>query len=193
MAKGDKVLLSPSFIANYVPVYEREKMENIRRNNEVCRSLGVKRITPSSIGLVQHKRSTAKAKRTKRSNGELDDVDYRSQDDEYDHDDSDSSDSFEQEVGKPKFISRATCSDNMMSERVTQSTPKSNMDSQSLLPPITQPQSEGLPKKNIVPCTGGEHAARMASKIGMEVRTHVMDLGIHRWKVVDDIVKVPIP
>ncbi|XP_057477668.1 uncharacterized protein LOC130765296 isoform X3 [Actinidia eriantha] len=91
MAKRDKVLLSPSFIANCVPMYERERMDNIRRNNEVCRSLGVKRITPSSVGLVQRKRSIAKAKRTKRSNGELDD-------DEYDHDDGDSSDSFEQEI-----------------------------------------------------------------------------------------------
>ena len=98
MAKGDKVLLSPGFIANCVPVYERERMENIRRNNEVCRSLGVKRITPSSVGLVQHKRLIAKAKRTKRSNDELDDVDYRPQDDEDDHVDSASSDSFEQEV-----------------------------------------------------------------------------------------------
>ncbi|XP_057495278.1 E3 ubiquitin-protein ligase BRE1-like 1 isoform X2 [Actinidia eriantha] len=62
MAKGDKVLLSPGFIANCVPVYERERMENIRRNNEVYRSLGLKRITPSSVGLVQHKRSTTKAK-----------------------------------------------------------------------------------------------------------------------------------
>ena len=60
-----------------MPVYERERMENIRRNNEVCRSLGVKRITPFSIGLVKHNRTTAKAKRTKHSNGELDDVDYR--------------------------------------------------------------------------------------------------------------------
>ena len=69
MAKGDKVLLNPGFIANCVPVYERERMENIRRNNEVCRSLGLKRITPSSVSLVQHKRSTTKAKR---SNSELD-------------------------------------------------------------------------------------------------------------------------
>ncbi|XP_057466711.1 uncharacterized protein LOC130756239 isoform X2 [Actinidia eriantha] len=98
MAKGDKVLLSPGFIANCVPVYERERMENIRRNNEVCKSLGVKRITPASVGLVQHKRSTAKAKCTKRSNGELDDVDYRPQDDEDDRVDSDSSDSFEKEA-----------------------------------------------------------------------------------------------
>ncbi|GFS42895.1 hypothetical protein Acr_00g0082380 [Actinidia rufa] len=186
MANENKVLLSPGFIANYVPVYERERMENIRRNNEVCRSLGVKRITPYSIGLVQHKRSTTKAKRTKRSNGELDDVDYRPQDDDYNHDVSDTSDSFEQEVHHrdatrrttAKFISRATMRDNVMSNRVTRSTPQSDMDSQSLLPPITQPQRE--------------HAAQMASKIGMEVRTHVMDLGVHRWKVVDDIVKVPI-
>ena len=98
MAKGDKVLLSPGFIANCMPVYERERMENIRRNNEVCRSLGVKRITPSSVDLVKHKHSTTKTKRTKRSNSELDDVDYRPQDDEDDHDYSDLSDSFWQEV-----------------------------------------------------------------------------------------------
>ncbi|XP_057465540.1 uncharacterized protein LOC130786570 isoform X2 [Actinidia eriantha] len=231
MAKGDKVLLSPGFIANCVPVYERERMENIRRNNEVCKSLGVKRITPASVGLVQHKRSTAKAKCTKRSNGELDDVDYRPQDDEDDRVDSDSSDSFEKEIIEmplggqpPNSYPEPQCGDNVMSERVTRSTPQSDMDSQSLLPPITQPQREGLPKKNVAinrrtrgPTRGikaqriidkegtlpiviapqfhapiGEHAARMASKIGMEVRTHVMDLGVHRWKVVDDIVKAPI-
>ncbi|PSS02609.1 putative transposase, Ptta/En/Spm, plant protein [Actinidia chinensis var. chinensis] len=32
----------------------------------------------------------------------------------------------------------------------------------------------------------------MASKIGMEVRTHLMDLGVHRWKAVDDTIKAPI-
>ncbi|XP_057461128.1 uncharacterized protein LOC130751549 [Actinidia eriantha] len=37
-----------------------------------------------------------------------------------------------------------------------------------------------------------EHAARMASKIGMEVRTHLMDLGVHRWKAIDDTIKAPI-
>ncbi|XP_057484017.1 uncharacterized protein LOC130770553 [Actinidia eriantha] len=156
MAKGDKVLLSPGFIANCVPVYERERMENIRRNNEVCKSLGVKRITPASVGLVQHKCSTAKAKCTKRSNGELDDVDYRPQDDEDDRVDSDSSDSFEKEIIEmplggqpPNSYPEPQCGDNVMSERVTRSTPQSDMDSQSLLPPITQPQREGLPKKNV--------------------------------------------
>ncbi|XP_057481598.1 uncharacterized protein LOC130768541 [Actinidia eriantha] len=159
MAKGDKVLLSPGFIENCVPVYERERMENIRRNNEVCRSLGVKRITPSSIDLVQHKRSTTKAKCTKRSNGELDDVDYRPQDDKDDHVDSDSSDSYEQEIIEmtlggqlPNSHPEPQCGDNVIFERVTRSTPQSDMDSQSLLPPITQPQSEGLPKKNFGWC-----------------------------------------
>ncbi|KAH7864852.1 hypothetical protein Vadar_034637 [Vaccinium darrowii] len=38
----------------------------------------------------------------------------------------------------------------------------------------------------------GEHAAKMASKIGYEVWTNVIDLGVRRWKVVDDIVKAPI-
>ncbi|GFS35696.1 hypothetical protein Acr_00g0041600 [Actinidia rufa] len=207
-------------------------MENIRRNNEVCRSLGVKRITPSSIGLVQHKCLTAKAKRTKCSNSELDDVDYRHQDNEDDHDDSDSRDSFEQEIIKMPHGGRSAhsypdpqCGDNVMSERVTRSTPRSNMDSQSLPTPITKPLSEELPNNNVAsinrrtrgPTRGieaqrvidkkgtlpiviapqfhapvGEHAARMASKIGMEVRTHLMDLGVHRWKAVDDTVKAPI-
>ncbi|KAF7128064.1 hypothetical protein RHSIM_Rhsim11G0007300 [Rhododendron simsii] len=38
----------------------------------------------------------------------------------------------------------------------------------------------------------GEHASKLASKIGFEVRTHVMDLGIRRWKALDDSVKGPI-
>ena len=37
----------------------------------------------------------------------------------------------------------------MMSERVTRSTPQSNMDSQSLPIPITQPQSMELPNNNV--------------------------------------------
>ncbi|KAG5551673.1 hypothetical protein RHGRI_009927 [Rhododendron griersonianum] len=38
----------------------------------------------------------------------------------------------------------------------------------------------------------GEHASKLASKIGFEVRTHVMDLGVRRWKALDDSVKGPI-
>ena len=51
-----------------------------------------------------------------------------------------------------KFISRATCGDDVISKRITRSTPQSDMDNQSLLPPITQPQSEGLPNKNVGKC-----------------------------------------
>ncbi|XP_057511124.1 uncharacterized protein LOC130793447 isoform X2 [Actinidia eriantha] len=117
------------------------------------------------------------------------------------------------------------CGDNVMSERVTRSTARSDMDSQSIPTPITKPLSEELPNNNVASinrCTRGptrgieaqrvidkkgtlpiviapqfnapvgEHAARMASKIGMEVRTHLMDLGVHRWKAVDDTIKAPI-
>ncbi|KAG5523960.1 hypothetical protein RHGRI_030833 [Rhododendron griersonianum] len=38
----------------------------------------------------------------------------------------------------------------------------------------------------------GKHAAQLASRIGVEVRTHVIDLGVHRWKAVDESVKAPI-
>ncbi|GFZ14745.1 hypothetical protein Acr_24g0009350 [Actinidia rufa] len=86
MAKGDKVLLCPGFIATCMPV--------------------------TSVQLQ------------KRSNGELDDVDYRHQDNENDHDDIDSSDSFEQEIIKMPPGGRPThsyldpqCGDNMMSEK----------------------------------------------------------------------------
>ena len=41
------------------------------------------------------------------------------------------------------------CGDNVMSERVTRSTPRSNMDSQSLPTPITKPLSEELPNNNV--------------------------------------------
>ncbi|KAF7132507.1 hypothetical protein RHSIM_Rhsim09G0076000 [Rhododendron simsii] len=38
----------------------------------------------------------------------------------------------------------------------------------------------------------GKHAAQLASRIGVEVRTHVIDVGVPRWKAVDESVKVPI-
>ncbi|KAG5547503.1 hypothetical protein RHGRI_013258 [Rhododendron griersonianum] len=38
----------------------------------------------------------------------------------------------------------------------------------------------------------GQHVSKLASKIGFEVRTHVMDLGVRRWKALDDSVKGPI-
>ncbi|KAF7139945.1 hypothetical protein RHSIM_Rhsim06G0120600 [Rhododendron simsii] len=38
----------------------------------------------------------------------------------------------------------------------------------------------------------GKHAAQLASRIGVEVRTHVIDLGVPRWKAVDESVKAPI-
>ncbi|KAG5528952.1 hypothetical protein RHGRI_029569 [Rhododendron griersonianum] len=37
-----------------------------------------------------------------------------------------------------------------------------------------------------------KHAAQLASRIGVEVRTHVIDLGVHRWNAVDESVKAPI-
>ncbi|XP_057511900.1 uncharacterized protein LOC130794028 isoform X2 [Actinidia eriantha] len=50
------------------------------------------------------------------------------------------------------------CSDNVMSERVTRLTPRSDMDSQSLPTPITKPFSEELPNNNVASinrCTRG--------------------------------------
>ncbi|KAI8530253.1 hypothetical protein RHMOL_Rhmol11G0042000 [Rhododendron molle] len=38
----------------------------------------------------------------------------------------------------------------------------------------------------------GKHAAQLASRIGVEVRTHVIDVGVPRWKAVDESVKAPI-
>ncbi|KAF7150460.1 hypothetical protein RHSIM_Rhsim02G0157700 [Rhododendron simsii] len=38
----------------------------------------------------------------------------------------------------------------------------------------------------------GKHAAQLASRIGVEIRTHVIDLGVPRWKAVDESVKAPI-
>ncbi|KAF7127908.1 hypothetical protein RHSIM_Rhsim11G0003100 [Rhododendron simsii] len=38
----------------------------------------------------------------------------------------------------------------------------------------------------------GKHAAQLASRIGVEVRTHVIDVGVPRWKTIDESVKAPI-
>ncbi|XP_058226555.1 uncharacterized protein LOC131335280 [Rhododendron vialii] len=38
----------------------------------------------------------------------------------------------------------------------------------------------------------GKHATQLTSRIGVEVRTHVIDVGVPRWKAVDESVKAPI-
>ena len=45
--------------------------------------------------------------------------------------------------------SEPQCGDNVMYERVPGSTSQSDMDSQSLPTPVTQPQSEELPNNNV--------------------------------------------
>ncbi|KAG5524124.1 hypothetical protein RHGRI_030947 [Rhododendron griersonianum] len=100
------------------------------------------------------------------------------------------------------------CGATLISERVTRSTPHPSMESQASLPPIAQPQNEVLPENNggLIDKQGklpvpipqlfrapiGKHAAQLASRIGVEVRTHVIDLSVPRWRAVDESVKSPI-
>ncbi|KAG5549155.1 hypothetical protein RHGRI_014503 [Rhododendron griersonianum] len=233
MSKGGKVLLQPSFLStHFIPDYERKRNEKIKRNNKICESHGVKSIATPIVGSVQQRKRVT-AENGKRTRVELEDDGYRLSRDEDDHGhDSESVDSFEQALEMPRGCQRAPLSHlepqscaTMISERVTQSTPQPNMDTQALPPPIVQPQSEALANNNVVltvrrthgPTRGklaqrvidkdgrlkvpippqfraavGEHASKLASKIGFEVRTHVMDIGVRRWKALDDSVKGPI-
>ncbi|KAF7150934.1 hypothetical protein RHSIM_Rhsim02G0156600 [Rhododendron simsii] len=49
-----------------------------------------------------------------------------------------------------------------------------------------------VPIPQLFSASVGKHAAQLASRIGVEVRTHVIDLGVHMWKAVDESVKAPI-
>ncbi|XP_058191478.1 uncharacterized protein LOC131308554 isoform X2 [Rhododendron vialii] len=49
-----------------------------------------------------------------------------------------------------------------------------------------------VPIPQLFRASEGKHVAQLASRIGVEVRTHVIDLGVPRWKAVDEKVKTPI-
>lgn len=56
MAEGGKLLLKPGFLATHVrPDCERIRKEKVKRINRICKSLGVKGITPPSEQLLQQK------------------------------------------------------------------------------------------------------------------------------------------
>ncbi|KAG5561169.1 hypothetical protein RHGRI_004254 [Rhododendron griersonianum] len=239
--KQGKVMLQPNFLAtHYKTHYEKIRDEQIKRNNEVLESLGVKKIATSMMGSARLQCANDNGKRGRAD--QVDDPNYILSNDEDGHGyDSESDDSFEQEDleippgGLPaQSHTEPQCGVTLICDRVTRSTPHPSLESQASLPPIAQPQNEVLPENN-----GGDqgkmqlptaaaaallckayccccfvrpaavlllfcypilltyqlirkHAAQLASRIGVEVRTHVIDLGVPRWKAVDESVKAPI-
>ncbi|KAG5524076.1 hypothetical protein RHGRI_030918 [Rhododendron griersonianum] len=198
-------MLQPNFLAtHYKTHYERIRDEQVKRNNEVLESLGVMKIATSMMGSARHQCANDNGKRGRAD--QVDDPDYMLSNDENGHGyNSESDDSFEQEDmeippgGLPaQSHTEPQCGATLISERVTRSTPHPSMESQASLPPIAQPQNEVLPpiaqpQNEVLPeNNGGKHAAQLASRIGVEVRTHVIGVGVPRWKALDESVKGPI-
>ncbi|KAG5558130.1 hypothetical protein RHGRI_008149 [Rhododendron griersonianum] len=198
-------MLQPNFLAtHYKTHYERIRDEQVKRNNEVLESLGVMKIATSMMGSARHQCANDNGKRGRAD--QVDDPDYMLSNDENGHGyNSESDDSFEHEDmeippgGLPaQSHTEPQCGATLISERVTRSTPHPSMESQASLPPIAQPQNEVLPpiaqpQNEVLPeNNGGKHAAQLTSRIGVEVRTHVIDVGVPRWKALDESVKGPI-
>ncbi|KAG5545778.1 hypothetical protein RHGRI_018064 [Rhododendron griersonianum] len=198
-------MLQPNFLAtHYKTHYERIRDEQVKRNNEVLESLGVMKIATSMMGSARHQCANDNGKRGRAD--QVDDPDYMLSNDENGHGyNSESDDSFEHEDmeippgGLPaQSHTEPQCGATLISERVTRSTPHPSMESQASLPPIAQPQNEVLPpiaqpQNEVLPeNNGGKHAAQLASRIGVKVRTHVIDVGVPRWKALDESVKGPI-
>ncbi|KAI8572275.1 hypothetical protein RHMOL_Rhmol01G0185500 [Rhododendron molle] len=175
-------MLQPNFLAtHYKTHYERIRDEKIKRNNEVLESLVVMKIATSMMGSARHQCANDNGKRGRVD--QMDDPDYILSNDEDGH-------GYNKipPGGLPaQSHTESQCGATLISERVTRSTHHPNVESQASLPPIAQPQNEVLPENN-----GGKHAAQLASRIGVEVRTHVIDVGVPRWKAVDESVTVPI-
>ncbi|KAG5547720.1 hypothetical protein RHGRI_013418 [Rhododendron griersonianum] len=229
--KQGKVMLQPNFLAtHYKTHYEKIRDEQIKRNNEVLESLGVKKIATSMMGSARLQCANDNGKRGRAD--QVDDPNYILSNDEDGHGyDSESDDSFEQEDleippgGLPaQSHTEPQCGVTLICDRVTRLTPHPSLESQASLPPIAQPQNEVLPENNgeinrptrgptrgiqaqgLIDKQGklpvpipqlfrapvGKHAAQLASRIGVEVRTHVIDLGVPRWKAVDESVRAPI-
>ncbi|KAG5557198.1 hypothetical protein RHGRI_007464 [Rhododendron griersonianum] len=224
-------MLQPNFLAtHYKTHYEKIRDEQIKRNNEVLESLGVKKIATSMMGSARLQCANDNGKRGRAD--QVDDPNYILSNDEDGHGyDSESDDSFEQEDleippgGLPaQSHTEPQCGVTLICDRVTRSTPHPSLESQASLPPIAQPQNEVLPENNgeinrptrgptrgiqaqgLIDKQGklpvpipqlfrapvGKHAAQLASRIGVKVRTHVIDLGVPRWKAVDESVRAPI-
>ncbi|KAG5557239.1 hypothetical protein RHGRI_007489 [Rhododendron griersonianum] len=177
MSKGGKVLLQPGFLStHFIPDYERKRNEKIKRNNKICESHVVKSIATPFVGSVQQRKRVT-AENGKRTRVELEDDGYRLSHDEDDpgHD-SESVDSFEQYFTKVLTVRRTRGpTRGKLAQRV--------IDKDGRLKVPIPPQFRAAV---------GQHASKLASKIGFEVRTHVMYLGVRRWKALDDSVKGPI-
>ncbi|KAI8572439.1 hypothetical protein RHMOL_Rhmol01G0198600 [Rhododendron molle] len=152
-------MLQPNFLAtHYKTHYERIRDEQIKRNNEVLESLGVKKIATSMMGSARLRCANDNGKCGRAH--QVDDPNYILSNDEDGHGyNSESDDSFEQEDleippgGLPAQLhTEPQCGVTLISDRVTRLTPHPSMESQASLPSIAQPQKEVLPENNGAVC-----------------------------------------
>ncbi|KAG5557238.1 hypothetical protein RHGRI_007489 [Rhododendron griersonianum] len=215
MSKGGKVLLQPGFLStHFIPDYERKRNEKIKRNNKICESHVVKSIATPFVGSVQQRKRVT-AENGKRTRVELEDDGYRLSHDE----DDPGHDSLRDAMRLSKSAtvpSRAPilCNYDLREGYITFRT---GAESTCILTSAcyftkvltvrrTRGPTRGKLAQRVIDKDGrlkvpippqfraavGQHASKLASKIGFEVRTHVMYLGVRRWKALDDSVKGPI-
>ncbi|KAL7241093.1 hypothetical protein ACSBR2_006671 [Camellia fascicularis] len=150
-------------------------------------NLGVKNITNSLMTVIQPKCANAKEKRIR---VEVDDDDeYKPSESENDSDD-ESLGSFyrkEQEM-PPRFRLQSHSGPLTPTPEEGMDPPSQEVGTQPLPPHNVQPEHEVIASSSVV----GDQASKLASKIGIEVRTQLPDLSVHRWKKVNDADKKPM-
>ncbi|XXG62377.1 hypothetical protein AAC387_Pa05g0746 [Persea americana] len=208
-----KQLTKLSTATKKVTNYEKQRTKTINRNRERMNALGLKNITTSLKAAVQHQ----KLRKEKQIAIEENDDDYQPSEGE-DGSHTESNDSFEHELlevpSRARSQSRLEALTHTPEEGDTSSRPEAG--SHPSQPLNVEPQvevttagkrvrgpSRGKEVQGIVDRYGklnvpipsefrapvGDYASKLASKIGVEVRTRVPDPSVRTWKYVDDSVK----
>ncbi|XXG48346.1 hypothetical protein AAC387_Pa02g2823 [Persea americana] len=208
-----KQLTKLSTATKKVTNYEKQRTKTINRNRERMNALGLKNITTSLKAAVQHQ----KLRKEKQIAIEENDDDYQPSEGE-DGSHTESNDSFEHELlevpSRARSQSRLEALTHTPEEGDTSSCPEAG--SHPSQPLNVEPQvevttagkrvrgpSRGKEVQGIVDRYGklnvpipsefrapvGDYASKLASKIGVEVRTRVPDPSVRTWKYVDDSVK----
>ncbi|XP_028078947.1 uncharacterized protein LOC114280764 isoform X4 [Camellia sinensis] len=172
-------------------------MKNINKNRERMNTLGVKNITTCLKATVQHK----KLRKEKQIPIEENDDDYRPSEAE-DGSDTESYDSFEHELleipSRAHSQSHHEALTHALEEGDTSSRPEVTAAAKRARGPTRGKEVQGLVDRDgklSVPIPPefrapvGDYASKLASKIGVEVRTRLSDPSVRRWKYVDASVK----
>ncbi|KAL7231871.1 hypothetical protein ACSBR2_009990 [Camellia fascicularis] len=215
MAKGEKQWLKPGFLAKQKRTqYEMERNKTIKKNKQKMDALQLNRLAASLMGSSQPNRVNQKGKNIRI---EVDDDDYIPSDHEDDTDDAESFESVDDESSpQPSHEAIVVPNGDLHDNVETQHSQPLDVDieapreaaPQSSVVPSRHPrgltrgfkvqamvEKDGklkvpIPQEYLAPV--GDHASQLVSKIGVEVRTHLPDFSIRRWKHVNEEVTAPM-